>query len=123
MKARFQQFLSWLYIHQLWGPRCRDFEPGCATCRHWEEHDQLFNDLPFDWATDAIVRCYMDGIDWQHHIGRDNEAVLVHATGADLKDIMRGPACGVAEVEVSFVRWVIPQDYIAEIDAAKASRL
>ena len=38
---------------------------------------------------DKRHRCFMDGIDWQHHLEG---------------------GCGVVEVEVRLIRWVEPQD-------------
>jgi Uma2 family endonuclease len=40
----FEHFLSWLYIRQLWGPRCDGFEPDCFVCQKWREHDEVFNE-------------------------------------------------------------------------------
>lgn len=28
---------------RVWGPRCREYEPGCPCCEHWKEHDWLFS--------------------------------------------------------------------------------
>ena len=40
------QFISWLYIRKLWGPRCPDYQEGCPCCEKWKEHDEIFNDDP-----------------------------------------------------------------------------
>jgi len=42
----FDRFLSWLYIRRLWGPRCSDYQEGCACCEHWKEHDEVIETLP-----------------------------------------------------------------------------
>ncbi len=57
------------------------------------------------------VRCFMDGIDWQHHIDADfhgvklypSETALEANTGHSLDH------CGIVMVEVRLVRWVRPQ--------------
>jgi len=45
MGEALNRFLSWLYINRVWGPRCSDYEPGCACCVHWAEHDWLFHNM------------------------------------------------------------------------------
>ena len=58
------------------------------------------------------VVCFMDGIDWQHHLEDDpdgtrlypSESSLVAGTKHSLDE------CGIVEVEVRLVRWVKPQD-------------
>lgn len=39
----FDKLLSWIYTYRIWGPRCPDFEPQCACCKAWAEHDEIFN--------------------------------------------------------------------------------
>ena len=64
---------------------------------------------------------FMDGIDWQHHLGIDNDpkgASLypsVEDTVREKKCLAGGGGCGVVEVEVRLVRWVIEQDLDSEI--------
>ena len=60
-------------------------------------------------------RCFMDGIDWQHHLDGDADGtLLVPSEGAlrKAKTCLAAAAggCGVVEVEVRIVRWVEPQD-------------
>ena len=61
------------------------------------------------------VRGFMDGIDWQHHIGvgNDSEGATVFPskkqTIALNKCLAKGARCGVVEVEVRLIRWVVPQ--------------
>ncbi len=58
------------------------------------------------------VRCFMDGIAWQHHLEADpdgaklypSESALVSGSGHSLDE------CGIVEVEVRLLRWVKPQD-------------
>lgn len=38
--------LSEKYTNEIWGPRCADFDPDCATCRAWRMHDFIFHDGP-----------------------------------------------------------------------------
>lgn len=42
MKNLLDHFISWLYTRKLFGPRCSDYEPGCACCEAWKFHDELF---------------------------------------------------------------------------------
>jgi hypothetical protein len=56
--------------------------------------------------TERRVRCFMDGMDWQHELGFTD--VLLHPTQEALEknaghDLT---ACGVVEVEVRFIRWI-----------------
>jgi len=44
MMGIFDHFLSWLYVTRLFGERCLDYEFGCATCKAWKEHDEIFNE-------------------------------------------------------------------------------
>ena len=60
-----------------------------------------------------IVTCFMDGIDWQHEVGHASNGNrvfptvddLVHGAGHDLDE------CGIAEVEIRFVRWIKESKY------------
>lgn len=60
-----------------------------------------------------IVRCFMDGIDWQEHLEYDAMGTRLFPSERSLKRGMpcidKG-GCGVVEVEVRFVRWVEPQN-------------
>ena len=61
---------------------------------------------------EKLVRCCMDGIDWQHHLGHDlkgrilypNRLSLEERTDHDLNE------CGIVEVEVKLIRWIVPQN-------------
>jgi len=58
------------------------------------------------------VKCFMDGIDWEHHLDGDSNGTLLFPSVEAAKDvrtcIVKG-GCGVVEVEVRLVRWVEPQ--------------
>lgn len=61
------------------------------------------------------VRAFMDGIDWQHHLGVGNDskgATLFPSKKQTISlkgCLSKGARCGVVEVEVRLVRWVVPQ--------------
>lgn len=62
---------------------------------------------------ERIHRCFMDGIDWQHHLEADASGTRLFPCITTLK--RKSPCidtggCGVVEVEVRFIRWVEPQD-------------
>ena len=63
--------------------------------------------------SEPIHRCFMDGIDWQHHLEADTNGTLLFPSVGELKTgrtcIDKG-GCGVVEVEVRLIRWVEPQD-------------
>ena len=48
MKDLFDKWIHWLAVWRVWGPRCSEFELTCATCRHWAEHDWLFDVVDVD---------------------------------------------------------------------------
>jgi len=58
------------------------------------------------------VRCFMDGIDWQHHLGEDLTGTRLYP---DVEHVKIGEKCaasgqcGIVEVEVRLIRWVEPQ--------------
>lgn len=57
-------------------------------------------------------RCFMDGVDWQHHLGGDAMGTLLFPSEDSLraaKTCLSG-GCGIVEVEVRLIRWVEPQD-------------
>jgi hypothetical protein len=61
---------------------------------------------------DQPRRCFMDGIDWEHHLDGDADGTLLFPSEKSLRRIktcLTG-GCGVVEVEVRLVRWVEPQD-------------
>ena len=59
---------------------------------------------------DTVVRCFMDGTDWEWELGSaddgnkvyPSEKSLIEYAGHDVTE------CGIAEVEIRFVRWVVP---------------
>ena len=57
-------------------------------------------------------RCFMDGIDWQHHLDGDAYGTLLFPSERALREVKLcvPDGCGVVEVEVRLVRWVEPQD-------------
>ncbi len=64
------------------------------------------------------IRCFMDGIDWQHHLGSDGKGTLLFPTAdgtkREKKCLAGGGGCGVVEVEVRLIRWVDEQDLHGE---------
>lgn len=64
-------------------------------------------------------RCFMDGIDWQHHLEADAMGTSLYPSEASLrrerKCIATG-GCGVVEVEVRLIRWVELQNLKYETD-------
>lgn len=62
---------------------------------------------------DEPRRCFMDGIDWQHHLDGDADGTKLFPSVAGCKranPCIDSGGCGVVEVEVRIVRWVEPQD-------------
>lgn len=59
---------------------------------------------------------YMDGIDWQHHIGEGNDPKgtrvfqSVELTRRGRGCLASGAHCGIVKVEVRLVGWVVKQD-------------
>lgn len=57
-------------------------------------------------------RCFMDGIDWQHHLEADSKGTPLFPSMDSLraeKECLKG-GCGIVEVEVRLIRWIEPQD-------------
>jgi hypothetical protein len=69
-------------------------------------------------SDDKVMRVFMDGIDWQHHLGHDGKGTLVFPSEAiTLREkacLAKGGGCGVVEVEVRLIRWVVEQDIHGE---------
>jgi len=67
---------------------------------------------PAALATERTVRCFMDGIDWQHHLGADTSGTELFPDEKTLREAKPclSDGCGVVEVEVRLVRWVEPQN-------------
>ena len=67
---------------------------------------------------DSVVRGFMDGIDWEEHLGHDRKGVQVFTSVDGTREgkgcIKAGGRCGIVEVEVRLIRWVEPQDLEAE---------
>lgn len=65
------------------------------------------------------VRVFLDGIDWQEHVGHDRKGTPVFpseaATRAEKRCIAGGGKCGIVEVEMRLIRWVEEQDLDAEL--------
>ena len=58
-------------------------------------------------------RCFMDGIDWQHHLEADCSGTKLYPDIESLKEgspCVTTGGCGIVEVEVRLIRWVEPQD-------------
>jgi hypothetical protein len=57
-------------------------------------------------------RCFMDGIDWQHHLDGDAGGTLLFPSenSCRTEKTCISDGCGVVEVEVRLVRWVEEQD-------------
>jgi hypothetical protein len=58
------------------------------------------------------VRCFLDGINWQHHLEGDPHGTLLYS---DKKDLIEGAghdltSCGIVEVEIRLIKWVTPQN-------------
>ena len=77
--------------------------------------------------TDTAVahRCFMDGIDWEHHLEGDALGTSlfpsVHSLKRQRKCIDTG-GCGVVEVEVRLIRWVEPQNLKLDTNHATDER-
>lgn len=58
-------------------------------------------------------RCFMDGIDWQHHLEADANGTQLFPSERSLRrerKCIETGGCGVVEVEVRLIRWVEPQN-------------
>jgi hypothetical protein len=58
------------------------------------------------------VRCFMDGIDWQHQLEADADGTVLFPSEKSLREkkaCLPG-GCGVVEVEVRLIRWIEPQN-------------
>ncbi len=64
-------------------------------------------------STEITHRCYMDGIDWQHHLEADAKGTPLFPSVKSLKELrtcIDPGGCGVVEVEVRLIRWIEEQD-------------
>lgn len=64
-------------------------------------------------AEDKPVRGFMDGIDWEEHLGSDAYGAKVYPSEASCRrqnTCIATGGCGLVEVEVRFIRWVEPQN-------------
>lgn len=65
-----------------------------------------------------IVRCFMDGIDWQHHLDADISGTRLWPDEQSCRDNNPClPRCGMVEVEVRMIRWVQPQNMEADFES------
>ncbi len=94
----------------------------------WREYEAAQNALDVALAElgqaeqrAAANKCgFMDGVDWQHHLGQDAKGTRIYASVASLKDgipHIEAAGCGVVEVEVRFIRWVEAQDIEWDYDS------
>lgn len=63
--------------------------------------------------TEKRYRCFMDGIEWQHHLEADPDGTKLYPSIRNLKQAnscIDAGGCGVVEVEVRLIRWVEPQN-------------
>ena len=61
----------------------------------------------------TVIRGYMDGIDWQHHLEADALGTRVYPSEKTLRrerKCVETGGCGVVEVEVRLIRWIEAQD-------------
>lgn len=66
---------------------------------------------------ETTVACFMDGIDWEHHLEADAFGTKLFPSVASLVQMephVRPGGCGIVEVEVRLIRWVEPQDLHGE---------
>lgn len=63
---------------------------------------------------EKAIRCFMDGIDWQHHLGADAKGTPLFPSERSLLEgrtcIAEG-GCGIVEIEVKLVQWVREQTH------------
>lgn len=71
------------------------------------------------------VRAFMDGIDWQYHLGVGNDSAGATLFPSKKRTIVgkgclsSGGRCGIVEVEVRLIRWAVPQRLDLEAKAHK----
>jgi hypothetical protein len=78
-----------------------------------------------DGYEDTSARCFMDGIDWQHHLQDDPDGTKLYPDEKSLRKAnpcIESGGCGVVEVEVNLVRWVEPQNLKYENDVTSHAR-
>lgn len=59
------------------------------------------------------IRCFMDGIDWEHHLGSDYHGTRLFPSEKSLREgakCVTTGGCGIVEVEVRLVRWAEAQN-------------
>lgn len=75
---------------------------------------------------DSVIRGFMDGIDWEEHLGSDARGVLVFPsedrTRTEKRCLAKGGKCGIVEVEIRLIRWVEAQDLEAEFEEKKEAK-
>lgn len=60
-----------------------------------------------------VVRCFMDGIDWEEHLASDAIGTRLFVSQESCRgerSCIESGGCGVVEVEVRLIRWVEPQN-------------
>jgi hypothetical protein len=68
------------------------------------------------------VEAFMDGTDWEHHVGQDAYGAKVYPSPGDvLKDSSCAKACGVVRVRMYAVDWPVPQDFEVDKISAEAA--
>ena len=64
-------------------------------------------------SEDKPIRCFMDGIDWEHHLDSDYHGTKLFPSEKSLREgrkCVNTGGCGVVEVEVRLVRWTEEQN-------------
>ncbi len=67
-------------------------------------------------------RCFVDGIDWQHHLEANAKGTRLFPSVTALKEVrtcIDPGGCGVVEVEVRLIGWVEEQDLDREDGSVK----
>lgn len=90
-------------------PNCAQYHGGCDTfCRR----EKKPKGKTMTTEHDIRHRCFMDGIDWQHHLSGDASGTELFPSEGSLREkkTCLSGGCGVVEVEVRLIRWVEAQD-------------
>lgn len=89
-------------------------EGGQSYHKDWPTHWMQLPDPPSaDAKSPPPVRCFMDGIDWQHHLDSDSGGTYLFPSVENCREekgcLKKGGGCGIVEVEVRLIRWVEEQ--------------
>lgn len=89
-------------------PHCAQLYGGCGCFRQVKKRK---GKKAMD-EKDIRHRCFMDGIDWQHHLADDSGGTELFPDEESLREkkTCLSGGCGVVEVEVRLIRWVEKQD-------------